>query len=100
MNIWRPSQRRGHQEELDVCDEDLTLRAPTEEPHHQPTHAHSQQQNTTTTTPETYPYTTISIHLPLPPIRKQSLGIMFINTNAIAPELPALLANTLQQYIK
>jgi hypothetical protein len=77
--------------------EDSAVRLTTEEPHQSP--PHDSTQNTTTTPITTTLPTPSYTHLPLPPVHKKSIRIMFNNTNAIQTESPMALANTMQQYI-
>jgi hypothetical protein len=76
--------------------EDSTVRLPTEEPHQSLT-AHTQHQTSATSSTTLHPnqYS----HTPLPPVHPKSIRIMFNNTNAIQTEKPAMLANTMKQYI-
>lgn len=81
-----------------MSQEDLSVSAPAEEEPHGTLQQTPQIEHSPSTMnePPTSPYT----QLPLPPVPSNAIRIMFNNTNSLQTGTPALLANTMNNYVE
>jgi hypothetical protein len=86
--------------------EDLSVSAPTEEPHrlfnmHPPPPEITMHMNTTTPSYMHSPMQNpLYTKIPLPPVSQETIQILFNNPNALQTENDKILAKTLKTYIK